>query len=109
VKDRHYVRHAAADEVGSSTRKPLFRDALKDVGWFPTTYSAVVGAPSILAIAQLLFKEWRLTPAHRRLVGKRARAQIDCVVILEENGENDMASGADDKDELTLQPELEQD
>jgi hypothetical protein len=30
---------------------------------FPATYSALVGGPSLLAITQAMFKEWRLTPA----------------------------------------------
>jgi hypothetical protein len=47
--------------VASATEKLTLRDTIKDIGWFPATYSAVVGAPSILSIAQTVFKEWRLT------------------------------------------------
>jgi hypothetical protein len=52
--------------VASATDKRW--DAIKDIGWFPMTYSAVVGGPTILAIAQTAFKEWRLTPAFQWIV-----------------------------------------
>jgi hypothetical protein len=43
-------------------------DSISTIGWFTTMYLGVVGAPSILEIAQAVFKPWRLTPAFQWIV-----------------------------------------
>jgi hypothetical protein len=44
------------------------KGAYKDIARFSTMYSAVVGAPSILAIIRAAFTEWRLTPVFQWIV-----------------------------------------
>src|SRR5262249_38676695 len=58
--------HANGDY--DSTEELSFQDAIKDIGRFPALYSAVVGAPSKLAIIQAIIKQWRLTPAFQWIV-----------------------------------------
>lgn len=44
------------------------RAALHDLGWFPATFAAIVGGPSVLALLQIIFVEHRLIDALQWIV-----------------------------------------
>jgi hypothetical protein len=56
------------EEPGAWRDKLSLREALDDVGWFWLTFASAVGAPSILALLQMVFVEHRLIDALQWIV-----------------------------------------
>ena len=54
--------------MGSPTDRVTLWGAIKEIGVFPVAFSTLVGGPSVLAMLQSVFKEWRLTPAFQWIV-----------------------------------------
>src|SRR5262245_26826642 len=50
-------------QIAADEWKVSLWDAIKQLSWFPGSYSTIVGGPSVLSMVQSLFNEWRLTPA----------------------------------------------